>query len=189
MIKTYKNPPLDEKEILRYAGSSEKSLPIEALNAVNTLPESTVGRVVFDIFEIKSMGDIMDLTFTKTASQNLKKNLDGCKKIVLFAATAGIEFDRLIKKFERVSPVKALWYQSIGSAYVESVCNIFCEETEKEFGKTRHRVSPGYGDIPLEMQRDIFSALECEKNIGVTLNESLFMTPSKSVTAIIGIPG
>ncbi|MCH5198439.1 MAG: Vitamin B12 dependent methionine synthase activation subunit [Oscillospiraceae bacterium] len=187
MIKTYISPALNEKEILRYARSSENALPAEAINAINILPETTVGRVVFDIFEIENRGDILDLGFAKTTSKNLKKNLEGCNKIVLFAATAGIEFDRLIKKYERVSPSKALWYQSIGSAYVESVCDIFCEEITREYGKTKPRFSPGYGDLPIEMQRDIFSALGCEKNIGITLNDSFFMTPSKSVTAIIGI--
>lgn len=189
MIKVYKNPPLSEKEILRYARCGETCLSKEALNAINTLPESTIGRVVFDIYNIKTDGEILDLGFTKTDSHNLKKNLEGCNKIILFAATAGIEFDRLIKKYERVSPSLALWYQSIGSAFVESVCDIFCKETEIEYGKTKPRFSPGYGDLPIEMQRDIFFALECEKTVGITLNESFFMTPSKSVTAIIGIQG
>ena len=37
------------------------------------------------------------------------------------------------------------------------------------------------------MQKDVFAALECETMIGVTLTESLLMTPSTSVTAIIGM--
>ena len=51
------------------------------------------------------------------------------------------------------------------------------------------RFSPGYGDLSLEMQRDIFRVLDCPRKIGLTLNESLLMSPSKSVTAIIGISG
>ena len=51
------------------------------------------------------------------------------------------------------------------------------------------RFSPGYGDLPLEMQRDIFRVLDCSRKIGLTLNESLLMSPSKSVTAIVGIGG
>jgi cobalamin-dependent methionine synthase I len=49
------------------------------------------------------------------------------------------------------------------------------------------RFSAGYGDLPLELQRDIFGALDCQRKIGVTLNESLLMSPSKSVSAIVGI--
>ena len=49
------------------------------------------------------------------------------------------------------------------------------------------RFSAGYGDVPLELQRDIFALLDCPRRIGLTLNESLLMSPSKSVTAIVGI--
>jgi cobalamin-dependent methionine synthase I len=49
------------------------------------------------------------------------------------------------------------------------------------------RYSPGYGDLPLEMQREIIRALDCGRTIGVTLTESLLMQPSKSVTAVIGM--
>ena len=67
----------------------------------------------------------------------------------------------------------------------------FCEElsaTEAERGRTiRPRFSPGYGDLSINLQRDIFSALEPTKMIGVSLDPDMFMTPSKSVTAIVGI--
>jgi len=39
------------------------------------------------------------------------------------------------------------------------------------------------------MQRDIFAVLDCPRKIGLSLNGSLLMSPSKSVTAIIGIAG
>ena len=44
-----------------------------------------------------------------------------------------------------------------------------------------------YGDFPIEMQPAICEALESNKKIGVFVNESLLLSPSKSVTAIIGI--
>ena len=34
---------------------------------------------------------------------------------------------------------------------------------------------------------DFFELLDCNRQIGVSLNDSLLMTPSKSVTAIFGI--
>ena len=42
-------------------------------------------------------------------------------------------------------------------------------------------------DFSTFLQREIFAALDCPKHIGVSLNESLLMTPRKSVTAIVGI--
>ena len=51
----------------------------------------------------------------------------------------------------------------------------------------RPRFSAGYGDFELSAQTEIFHALDCQRKIGLTLNDSLLMSPSKSVTAIIGI--
>ena len=49
------------------------------------------------------------------------------------------------------------------------------------------RYSPGYGDFPLECQPGLFRLLGVQRNIGVTLTDSLLMLPTKSVTAVIGI--
>ena len=49
-------------------------------------------------------------------------------------------------------------------------------------------LSPGYGDLALDVQKDIFALLDCERQIGLTLGDSLLMSPGKSVTAFAGIP-
>jgi len=92
----------------------------------------------------------------------------------------------MIAKYGRISPVRALFFQAIGAERIESLCNAFCKDIKKDLNITP-RFSPGFGDLPLELQKDIFFALQPHRNIGLTLNESLLMSPSKSVTAIIGI--
>jgi cobalamin-dependent methionine synthase I len=49
------------------------------------------------------------------------------------------------------------------------------------------RFSPGYGDMPLDLQGVILELLEAGKRLGIALGESKLMSPSKSVTALIGI--
>ena len=124
-------------------------------------------------------------------SRNLVFNLNGCEKTIIFAATIGVGIDRLIAKYSRISPSKALCFQAIGAERVEALCDDFCGQMAKkidaEHGKLKPRFSPGYGDLPLETQKMIFSLLDCPKRIGVTLGDSLLMSPSKSVTAFIGI--
>ena len=95
--------------------------------------------------------------------------------------------DRLITKYTTVSPVKSLVFQGIGAERIEALCDAFCRYIEKEYSKTKPRFSPGYGDLDLSFQREIFEVLQCSKKIGVTLNGSLLMSPTKSVTAIIGV--
>ena len=51
----------------------------------------------------------------------------------------------------------------------------------------RPRFSAGYGDLDVSFQKEIFGVLDCHKKIGLTLNDSMLMSPTKSVTAIVGI--
>ena len=95
----------------------------------------------------------------------------------------GIAPDRLAQKYSRVSPVKALFLEAVGNERIEALCDVFCGE----YANARPRFSPGYGDLPLDLQKDIFAALDCSRKIGLTLNQSLLMSPSKSVTAIMGL--
>ena len=61
-------------------------------------------------------------------------------------------------------------------------------QTKLKMGETlRPRFSAGYGDLPLEYQRRIFDLLDPPTHIGLTLNDSYLMSPSKSVTALIGV--
>jgi len=61
------------------------------------------------------------------------------------------------------------------------------EEAAAEGKFLRPRFSPGYGDLPLAIQPELFRVLEVQKNTGITLTESLLMMPTKSVTALIGV--
>ena len=186
-IKIYQKPPIPAKEILRYAGYPGNALPEEAEAALAALPATLCGRVAYAVYDLRRTQTGLDLGFAVTDSKDLQKNLAGCGGIVLFAATAGIEFDRLVQKYQRLSPVKALWFQSIGAAYIESVCDLFCGDLKAAYGKLKPRFSPGYGDLPLAIQKDVFAALQCERQLGLTLNDDLFMTPTKSVTAVVGV--
>jgi cobalamin-dependent methionine synthase I len=77
--------------------------------------------------------------------------------------------------------------QAIGAERIEALCDVVCAELKEIYGSVGDRFSPGYGDFSLTAQRDIFTMLGCEKRIGLTLNDSLLMSPTKSVTAIIGL--
>ena len=108
----------------------------------------------------------------------------------LFAATIGIEVDRLIKRTELTKMSDAVIYQAAGAAMIEAYCDEVNEELNQEAHKNNEflkpRFSPGYGDLALDHQKDFMRILQMDK-IGISLLESLLMVPSKSVTAIIGI--
>ena len=185
--KTYNEPPVCEKEILRYCGAADDTLSLVRL-CFNEAREHLKYRVCYQELDVKISGDMCDFGSFCLYSKDLAKNLGGCKRAVVFAATIGIEIDRLIAKYSRISPAKALIFQAIGTERAEALCDAFCNDiaTQKSM-ILRPRFSAGYGDLPLESQKEVFSLLDCERKIGVTLNNSMLMSPSKSVTAFIGI--
>lgn len=195
--KTYPAPPVNERECLRYAGCHSREAAAEERQLFEACLSEIQGKLSYKVcwgrFPVKKEGTSLDFGFVKVDSAGLAKNLEGCGEIILFAATIGLEIDRAIRKYTSLSPAKALFFQAIGAERIESLCDAFCEERREELqaeGKfLKPRFSPGYGDLPLEMQRDIFRVLDCSRKIGLTLNESLLMSPSKSVTAIVGISG
>lgn len=191
--KTYPAPAVREDEILRYAGCRDASDEMSAL--VSECLSMTDGKLNYAVcsrsFKAEVSGDICDIGFAKIKSSSLSALLCGCDEVVVFAATLGIELDRLIARYGRIAPSKALVLQATGAERIEALCDTFCgdiaEEAEKTGRQITRRFSPGYGDVPLELQRDIIAVTDAVRQIGVTLNDSLLMSPSKSVTAIIGI--
>lgn len=124
-------------------------------------------------------------------SRNLGRNLKDCQAVLVFAATVGIGADQLIQRYERVRVSRAVVIQAMAAAMIEEYCDCLNREWKEEYEAAgwylRPRFSPGYGDFPLECQREILEGLEAGKRIGLTLTDSLIMMPSKSVTAVIGV--
>lgn len=188
--RTYPEPSFCQREILRYAGCKEADSEIlQLMDACIKEAKGTLSyRLCYRELPCSVEGEICDFGSFSVHSRDLAKNLAGCERVVAFAATVGVGLDRLIAKYGRLSPVRALMLQAIGAERIEALCDAFCRSLEREepFGITR-RFSPGYGDLPLSAQKELFSVLDCEKRIGLVLNDSLLMSPSKSVTAFVGI--
>lgn len=189
LTKTYDNLPISKKEILRYAGCKKADEATEDLlsQCLKEAENVLTYKVSFRSFSLEMYGQVCTFGDFRVSSRDLAKNLENCEKAVIFAATVGVGIDRLISKYSRISPSKALMFQAIGAERIEALCDAFCDDLKKEYGEIRPRFSPGYGDVPLEVQREIFSFLDCERKIGLTLNDSLLMSPTKSVTAFVGI--
>ena len=188
-IKNYKAIPVNKKEILRYLKAKKEEGFEELLNECIKEAESALKyRVCYIETDVKKEKNICDFDVLNFSSKDLAKCLENSKKAIIFAATIGVEIDRLILKNMSISPTKAVIFDAIGSERIEALCDTFCNEIKAEKNaETTPRFSAGYGDLALQNQEDIFNILNCSKNIGLTLNDSLIMSPNKSVTAIFGI--
>ncbi len=182
-------PAINERELLRYAGGSPgECVKLLADEVIRRYTPLFSYRVVYLITDVRVSADRVELGTISITSRTLATALSGCDRVCIVAATVGSATDRAVSALSVTSPARAHMLDSFGTERVESLLDLFEAELKEEYGvKTKPRVSAGYGDIPLELQRDIFKALTPESRIGLYLNDSLLMTPRKSVTAFIGI--
>ena len=190
-VKSYGTVTVSAREVFHflriYDASAQSDLSGEVLSVIDELNGLVRPRLCYARYHVFEDGDVLDLGFGRVKSRDLQKNLSGCREIILVAATAGLEVDRAIAKYSRLSPSRAVILQAAAAASVEAALDKLSGELKSDGLSLRPRFSCGYGDLSLELQRDIFATLDCPKNIGVSLTDTLLMTPTKSVSAIIGI--
>ena len=166
-----------KSEILRYLGYRNIA-PREDIDAVIDRVEKEVVAVAVP----RTVKIEVDATSLLWGSNTVKKAMHGCTKAVIFAATLGAGVDRLIMQKECSNISEAVVAQAVAAALIEEVC----DELQSEYSSFP-RVSPGYGDFPLDAQKDILKMLGTGTKIGLSMTEALMLVPTKSVTAIFAI--
>ena len=123
------------------------------------------------------------------ASNDLRRALSGCRRAYLFAATLGTGVDAYLRRCGQTSAADLVMAQGVATALMESYCDECCSEMSSDLGGAAlaPRFSPGYGDLPLAVQRPLLDAIDAARRAGVALTDSFLMVPSKSVSAIVGV--
>lgn len=184
------------KEAVRYLGYGRHAVDDQTLALVESsfeeLDRVAKGRIVYRIFELEVSGDErIKIGELEVASKNLAKNLRGCSQAVLLGATLGIEVDMLMKRYSLTQMSRTVVLQACAAAMLEE----YLDDWQKDFAQEmkvqgyylRPRFSPGYGDFNILHQGDILRMLDSAKKIGLTMTDSSMLTPTKSVTAVIGL--
>lgn len=186
----------DRREAFRYLGLRGSAPDAATARAVDEAAEALEAaiepRQVSRRFPLKRDGAAMDIEGLRIASRALAHNLEGCDEVYLMAATLGMGPDTLIARAQAAGSMhRAVALQAVAAAMIEAWCdavNAGLRRQAEARGKAlRPRFSPGYGDFELSAQEGLFRLLGVQRNIGVTLTDSLLMLPTKSVTAVIGI--
>lgn len=183
---------MERKEILRYL-NTRSTVTDERLfeiidncsaRAYETVSPKTLRR----IYECEVRKDGVSVGGFFFKSERLAQNMNGCRRVVLFAATLGTQADRLLREAASQSAAETAVCQAVLAAMIEEVCDNLEAEIKSEYGfSLRRRYSPGYFDLDISNQTKIFKLLDITKRIGVTLSDTMQMLPTKSVTAFIGI--
>ena len=188
-IKRYDAPKIDKKEILRYAGVKLENGEYDAMldELLRSLLPRLSYRVCYTVLPVEHTA-VMTVGGIDFSSDMLASHFSDASCALLFCATVGPEVDRQLSRLTLRSPTAALLCNAIGTERVESLCDAFCRDVAIADSSLHYRAprySAGYGDLSLDYQRVIFDILSPERHIGVTLRDSLLMSPSKSVTAFV----
>lgn len=176
---------MNRAEAVRYMGGGGKKA-----DAALTALIDECERELIKTARPKYLYKIIDLPCDGITSGNdLQRHLSGCEKAAVMCATLGAEADRLIRIAQVADMARAVVLDALASVAIEQVCSQLDELIKAEYPEwfQTYRFSPGYGDYPIEMQRVFLTMLDAPRKIGLTLNESFLMIPSKSVTAIAGL--
>ncbi|MEE1315582.1 MAG: vitamin B12 dependent-methionine synthase activation domain-containing protein [Faecalimonas sp.] len=183
------------REAIRYLGYGTHAIDERALGLIQqafaVLDEGDDAKFTYRIFEIsKQDAHGVEIGNTYIESKQLAKNLKGCHKAILFAATLGVSVDLQMKQCAVKEMTQAVVLQACATAYLEEFCDACQKRLGAELGDDlylRPRFSPGYGDFSILYQKELLQLLEAAKRIGLTMTDSYMLTPTKSVTAVIGI--
>ena len=188
---------LDQNEILRYLGYRDQEVTPQIQKLMDKCEEQALNlldpKYVYGRFEISEIleGIRVQGTDLILKGKDIAEHLTGCREVILMGATAGMILDRWIRRYMVTEPDAGVVLDSCGIQAIEQIMDEVEKEVEAQvLAEGFHmtwRFSPGYGDLPLETQKDLVRTLDLSKRIGVSLTESCLMVPSKSVTAIIGI--
>ena len=188
---------INKREAFRYMGFKNNKSPDKHFLALTDECEKMVldsakPKLIYKIFDITSSCDDKEtLKDTKLVlvGKNITELLKESERCCVFAATLGVTVDALIRRLEISDITLGFIADNLASALIEQVCDNAQDTIKKSLDNalTTPRFSCGYGDLPLSLQVDFLSALDAQNKIGLTVTDTMIMTPRKSVTAVFGI--
>lgn len=125
-------------------------------------------------------------------SRALAKFLKGSTQVFLFGATAGPAImEAIVKKTDEKDLTRAVVYDAVAGEMVDAALAWIGQYVGLQLRRSNlfldpRRFSAGDGDFGVENQRVFWEQLDL-KELGVSITETCFLVPEKSVTAISGI--
>ena len=173
------------KKKLHVNSTREDSLLVKILGeVVNILdPKYSYKRIGFNEVPLKTM---------ISASRELSSFLKGSMEGFVVICTVGPGVVKLIDEYQHSNEmISALYADRICSDAVENLASYIATDLLNKFFdhdryKLTRRYSPGYGDLPLERQKELFSLFK-RSELDIILTNKNFMDPDKSISYIVGI--
>lgn len=188
---------IDKKEVLRYLGHKNQDIDEELDNlielSIKEIREMSKPLYTYKVFDVETTDD-EEISVLETnlvlKGKDIYKHLKDAKRCAIMAATLGVVIDNKIRITSKIDMTKSFILDACATEMIEKVCDKaegeIIEQAKSEGFKTNFRYSPGYGDLPIDIQGEVISILNANKTIGLTTTPTSILIPRKSVTAIVG---
>ena len=178
---------MDRTLVLKYLGYQNQSLDDDMNKRINDAMEAVSkleGRYIHQTFDIeREEAIIVKGTTLVLEGKSIKHILSQAKQVIVFCATLGPIADQMIMKAAYQSTVDQMILDACASVRIEEILDQMQEDI---IGYKTPRFSPGYGDLTIELQRNLLEVIG-GRRIGVSATNSSLLMPKKSVTGIIGL--
>jgi len=177
---------------MRYLGAKKEDADAETLlkKVLDAYRDAFAPRQVTAFFPLEDF--FPDLIFSGTEirleGESIRHHFAGATEGLFSAFTLGMTFDKKVRELSLTRPTESVALNAIGSAYAErkadELLKAVRDEKQAQGFKTNFRFCPGYGDLPLEANGMIVSALAATKKIGLVVTESGLLQPMKSIVGV-----
>lgn len=171
-------------------GPLTSRLKAQLQRAVHEIRALARPRALYKMVPIEAQDGSATLSKTfSLESRKLATVFDPCQNAAVFLVTLGPEVDAAIKNAMVESPHYGYVLDTAASMAVESAAEYVQETIGTRVAENQsitRRYSPGYCDWDLEGQEQLFEMLP-HRRIDVSLSETYYMEPRKSISGIIGI--
>jgi hypothetical protein len=167
-----------ETEIDGYMRQAQSAFSARGKAAVSPLRHIDASCIAIDGLEI--------------ASPQLARLLgSSCAVYLMGASIPDRDVEKIALAMRDGDGLKAIVFDAYASEYVDGTLDVIMSRKNESLRRTgqkltRHRFSPGYGDLDLKYQKTIFELLDLS-TLDVTINENYLLSPEKSVIAIAGV--
>ena len=189
---------VDRGEVLRYLGYRGQALTDELEGRIDAVvarclaiarPRATLAS--FAVHGVSAAAVELEGCALRLTGRDIAEHLASAHEVVLFAATLGADVDRELQRLALTDALEQVIFDAAATTLIERAADA-SEALARSYAAqqgafTSWRYSPGYGDLPLSVQRPFLDTLDATRQLGITLTPSHLMVPTKSVTAIVGI--
>ncbi len=162
----------------------------EGINEARALSDFRMAYAVLDLEHFEDLYFVPNhsIELSGNSLKNLfDKNHSEC--VLITASTLGDGIDKRVEIYKKSNSSRMVLLNACSSAYIEYLTDVSENLILKDCNLVNpsFRFAPGYGDVPLSRQRQIFTIFEKQSDkLRIELNENNFMYPVKSMTGITG---